>query len=128
MNVLGLRKEICEGHLGGGVHAVLGKIITKQLPGDFLGEETWFLCAHILPSPRSCPICYEILDPLRIIRLEVVGYVSEYELDFLETAWDVGYLTHLYFHSPLINLTEAERTLKVKGESLGSCGILVRLC
>ena len=28
-------KEICEGHLGGSVHAVLGKIITKQLPGDF---------------------------------------------------------------------------------------------
>ena len=33
--MLGLRKEICEGHLGGGVHTVLGKIITKQLPGDF---------------------------------------------------------------------------------------------
>ena len=32
---LGLRKEICEGHLGSGVHSVLGKIITKQLPGDF---------------------------------------------------------------------------------------------
>ena len=34
-SVLGLRKEICEGHLGGGVQAILGKIITKQLPGDF---------------------------------------------------------------------------------------------
>ena len=30
-----VRKEICEGHLGGGVHAVLGKITIKQLPGDF---------------------------------------------------------------------------------------------
>ena len=51
--MLGLRKEICEGHLGGGVHTILGKIITKQLPGDFLGEETWFLCTHMLPSPRN---------------------------------------------------------------------------
>ena len=33
-SVLGLRKEISECHLGGGVHAVLGKIITKQSPGD----------------------------------------------------------------------------------------------
>ena len=33
--MLGLKKEICKGHLGGGVHAVLGKIITKQWPGDF---------------------------------------------------------------------------------------------
>ena len=48
---LGLRKEICEGHLGGGVHAVLGKIITKQLPGDL--EETWSLCARILPSLKE---------------------------------------------------------------------------
>ena len=28
--MLGLRKEICEGHLGGGVHAILGIIITKK--------------------------------------------------------------------------------------------------
>ena len=80
--MLGLRKETCEGHLGGGVHTGLGKIITKQLPGDFLGEETWSLCAHILPSPRRCPICYEILDPLGIVRLEEGGYISEYELTF----------------------------------------------
>ena len=33
--MLGLRKEICEGHLGDGAHAISGKIITKQLPGDF---------------------------------------------------------------------------------------------
>ena len=35
MSVLGLRKEICDGHLVGGVHVVLGKIITKKLPGNF---------------------------------------------------------------------------------------------
>ena len=112
--MLGLGKEICEGHLGGGVHAVLGKIITKQLPGDFLGEETWSLWAHILPSPRRSPICCEILDPLGIVRLEGGGYISEYKLAFLETAWDMGYLTHLYFHLHLIKPTKAEWTLKLR--------------
>ena len=53
-------------------------------------EETWSLCACILPSPRRCPVYYEILDPLGIIRLEGGGYVSEYEFAFLETAWDMG--------------------------------------
>ena len=43
MSVLGLRKEICEGHLRGGVHAVLGKIITKQLSGDFRMGRRWLL-------------------------------------------------------------------------------------
>ena len=116
MSVLGLRKEICEGHLGGGVCAVLGKIITKQSPGDL--KETWSLCAHILPSPRRCPICCEILDPLGIVRLEGRGYVSEYELAFPEMAWDMGYLTHLCFHPHLIKPTKAEWTLKVKGETV----------
>ena len=32
-------------------------------------------------------------------------------------AWDVGCLTHLYFHLPLIKPTKAEWTLKVKGET-----------
>ena len=76
------------------------------------------MCARILPSPRRCPICYEILNPLGIVRLEGGGYISEYKLAFLETAWDVGYLTHLYFHPHLIKPTEAECTLKVKGETV----------
>ena len=80
--MLGIRKEISECHLGGGVQAVLGKIITKQLPGDNI----WSLCACILPSPRRCPICCEILDPLGIVRLEGGGYISEYELAFPEMA------------------------------------------
>ena len=90
------------------------------------------LYARILPSPRRCPICYEILsaaaakslqscptlcDPLGIVRLGG-GYISEYELAFPETAWDVGYLTHLYFHLHLIKPTKAEWTLKVKGETV----------
>ncbi|KAI4585591.1 hypothetical protein MJG53_005825 [Ovis ammon polii x Ovis aries] len=33
-------------------------------------------------------------------------------------AWDVGYLTHLYFHPHLIKPTKAEWTLKVKGETV----------
>ena len=84
----------------------------------FLGEETWSLCAHILLSPRRCPICYEILDLLGIVRLEGGGYINEYKLAFLETAWDVGYLTHLSFHPHLIKPTKPEWTLKVKGETV----------
>ena len=33
-------------------------------------------------------------------------------------AWDVGYLTHLYFHPHLIKPTKAEWTLKDKGETV----------
>ena len=33
-------------------------------------------------------------------------------------AWDVGYLTHLCFHPHPIKPTKAERTLKVKGETV----------
>ena len=76
------------------------------------------MCACILPSPRRCPIYYEILDPLGIVRLEGGGYISEYNLSFLDTAWDVGYLTRLYFHPHLIKPTKAEGTLKVKGETV----------
>ena len=76
------------------------------------------MCAYILPSPRRCPICYEILDPLGIVRLEEGGYISEYKLAFPEMAWDMRYLTHLYFHLHLIKPTKAERTLKVKGETV----------
>ena len=76
------------------------------------------MCAHILPSPRRCPICCEILDPLGIVRLERGEYISEYELAFLETAWDMGYLTHVYFHPHLIKPTKTEWTLKVKGETV----------
>ena len=67
--MLGLRKEICEGYLGGGVHAILGKIITSDRQGIFrIGN--WSLYARILPSPRRCPVCCEILDPLGIFRLK----------------------------------------------------------
>ena len=83
-------------------------------------EETWSwsLCAHILPFPRKCPIYCEILDPLGIVRLEGGGYISEYKLAFSETAWDVGYLTHLCFHLHLIKPTKPKWTLKVKGETV----------
>ena len=97
--MLGFKKEICEGHLGG----VSTASQEKLLPGDRQGIfkiRNWSLYARILPSPRRCPVCCEI-DPLRIVRLEGGGYKSEYELAFLETAWDVGYLTHLCFSSAL---------------------------
>ena len=85
----------------------------QAIARGFLGEETWFPCARILPSPRRCPICYEILDPLGILRIGG-GYISEYELAFPEMAWDMGYLTHLCFHLHLIKPTKAEWTLREK--------------
>ena len=85
------------------------------------------MCAHILLSLRRCPICCEILDTLRIVRLEGAGYISEYELAFLEMAWDVGYLTHLCFHPHLIKPTKAERTLREKQSWITSCSGLAVL-
>ena len=55
-----------------------------------------------------------MLDPLRIVRLEEGGYISEYELAFPGMAWDMGYLTHLCFHTHLIKPTKAEWTLREK--------------
>ena len=92
------RKEICEGHLGGVSTPSQGKLLPSDRQGIFrIGN--WSLYAHILPSPRRCPVCCEILDPLGIVRLEGGGYKSEYELAFLEMAWDMGYLTHLCFQA-----------------------------
>ena len=103
----------------------LGENYDQAIARGFSGEETWFLCARILPSQRRCPICCEILDPLGIVRLEGGGYISEYELAFLEMAWDMGYLTHLCFHWHLIKPTKAE----LKGRnSLGPHGVLVGPC
>ena len=96
----------------------LGENYDQAIARGFSGEETWFLCARILPSQRRCPICCEILDPLGIVGLEGRGYISEYELAFPEMAWDMGYLTHLCFHPHLIKPTKAEWTLKVKGETV----------
>ena len=96
----------------------LGENYYQAIARGLLGEETRYLCAHILPSPRRCSICCEILDPLGTVRLEGGGYISEYELTFPEMAWDVGYLTHLCFHPHPIKPTKAERTLKVKGETV----------
>ena len=126
-SVLGLTKEICEGHRRW-CPRHRGENYYQAIARGLLGEETWSLCACILPSPRRCPICCEILDPLGIVRPEGGGYISEYELAFLETAWDVGYLTHLCFHLHLIKPTKAEWTLKVKRNSLGPCGVLVWPC
>ena len=112
--MLGFRKEIREGHLGGVPSG--GELLPSDPQGIFR-KRNWSLYAHILPSPRRYPICCEMLDPLGIVRLEGGGYISEYELAFPETAWDMGYLTHLYFHLHLIKPTKAEWTLKVKGET-----------
>ena len=96
--MLGFRKETCEGHLGGVSTPSRGKLLPSDRQGIFrIGN--WSLYACILPSPRRCPVCCEILDPLGIVRLEGGGYRSEYELAFLEMAWDMGYLTHLCFQA-----------------------------
>ena len=90
----------------------------QAIPRRLFGEETWCLCACILPSPRRCPICCKILDPLRTFRKEGRGYINEFELAFPEMAWDVVYLTRLCFHPDLIISTKAEQTLKVKRETV----------
>ena len=89
------------------------KIIASDRPGIFrIGN--WSLYAHILLSPSRCPVCCEILDPLAIVRLEGRGYISDYELAFPEMAWDMGYLTQVYFHPHLIKPRKAEQTLREK--------------
>ena len=111
--MLGFRKEICEGYLGGVSTPSQGKLLPSARQGIFrIGN--WSLYARILPSPRRCPVCCEILDPLGIVRLEGGGYRSEYELAFPEMAWDRGCLTHLCFHPHLIKPTKAEWTLREK--------------
>ena len=113
MTVLGLRKEICEDHLVGVSTPSQGKLLPSNHQGIFsLGNWSFYAC--ILPSPRRYSICCEVLDPLGIVRLEGGGCISEYELAFPETAWDMGYLTHLCFHPHLINPTTAEWTLGEK--------------
>ena len=62
--------------------------------------------------------CYEILYPLGIVRLEGGGYISEYESAFPETAWELGYITHMYFHPHLIKPTKAKWTLKFKRKTV----------
>ena len=70
--MLGFRKETCEGHLGGVSKLSWGKLLLSDCQGIFtIGN--WSLYAHILPSPRRCPVCCEILDPLVIVRLEGGG-------------------------------------------------------
>ena len=117
MTVLGLRKEICEDQLVGVSTPSQGKLLPSNHQGIFsLGNWSFYAC--ILPSPRRYSICCEVLDPLGIVRLEGGGCISEYELAFPETAWDMGYLTHLCFHPHLNKPTKAERTLKVKGKTI----------
>ena len=70
------------------------------------------------PPPGGVLSAVKFLTPLELARLEGGGYISEYELAFPEMAWDVGYLTHLYFHPHLIKPTKAKWTLKVKGETV----------
>ena len=76
-----------------------------------------FVCTYSALPKEVSHLC-ETLDRLGIVRLEGRGHISEYELAFLKMAWDVGYLTHLCFYPHLIKPTEAERTLKVKGETV----------
>ena len=69
--------------------------------------------------PREVPCLLRNPRSLKLVRMErKKKCISEYKLAFPETAWDMGYLTHLYFHPHLIKSTKAEWTLKVKGETV----------
>ena len=110
--------EKLECRRGGGVRTILGQIITKPLGEGFWGKKLGLCVPVFLPSPRRYPTCCEILNPFRLVGTEGGKYMSEYELAFPETAWDVGYLSHLCFHPHPIKLTRTERTLKARGETI----------
>jgi len=61
--MLGLRKEFCEGHLGGGVHAIMGKIITKQLPRGFQEKKLGFCVLVFCPPQGGIPSAMKFLTP-----------------------------------------------------------------
>ena len=92
-----------------------GKLLLGNCEGASRGRNLVFVRLYFA-LPRRCPTCCEILDPLRIARIEGGGCISEYELAFPDMAWDLGYLIHLCFHQHPIKPTKAEWTLKVKGE------------
>ena len=61
--MLELRKEICECHLEGGVHAVFGKIITKQFPGDCLEKRLGVCVLVFCPPQGGVPSAVKFLTP-----------------------------------------------------------------
>ena len=94
-----------------------GKLLPSNHQGIVRRRNLVFVCTYSALPKEVSHLC-ETLDRLGIVRLEGRGHISEYELAFLKMAWDVGYLTHLCFYPHLIKPTEAERTLKVKGETV----------
>ena len=97
------------------LHNPTGCLLFSRSVSDALRE---LQIVSVPGSPRRCPICCKILDPLRTFRKEGRGYINEFELAFPEMAWDVVYLTRLCFHPDLIISTKAEQTLKVKRETV----------
>ena len=61
--MLGLRKEICEGHLGGGVHAVLGIIITKKSLEDCYEKKLGLHVLVFCPPQGGVPSAVKFLTP-----------------------------------------------------------------
>ena len=80
----------------------LGRNYYQVIPRGFLGKETGPCMLIFSPPPGGIPSAVKFLTPLGIVGLEGGRYISEYEEALLETAWDMGYLTHLCFHPHLI--------------------------
>ena len=62
-----------------------GKPLLGNCEGASRGRNLVFVRLYFA-LPRRCPTCCEILDPLRIARIEGGGCISEYELAFPEMA------------------------------------------
>ena len=93
-----------------------GKLLPSHCQGIFRRNLVFVRSYSALPK-RVSHLLWNSWPP-RNCQARKRGYISEYELAFLETSWDVGYLTHLYFHSHLIKSTKGEWTLKFKGETV----------
>jgi len=62
-SVLGLRKAICEGHLGGGVHAVLGKLLPSNCQGIFRRRNLVFMCSYTALPKKVSHLLWNSLPP-----------------------------------------------------------------
>ena len=92
-------------------------------------EETWSLCACILPSPRRCPIFCEILDPPQNCQARRRGIHQWVRIGFSGDGLGRG-----IFNPSVVSFTsdqahQARTDFKSYGRnSLGPCGVLVWPC
>ena len=94
-----------------------GKLLPSNYQGIFRKRNLVFVWSY---SAHPKEVSHRLWNswPSQNCQARNKVYISEYDLAYLETACDVGYLTHLYFHLHLIKPTKTEWTLKVKGKTV----------